>query len=246
MFASVGTDPICASPQYAFETFYLQGDIHLRILLWSVRRPAGHRDDPVDGFDRSDGRFRNERLAGRPRGVGRLDRDAPRRLHRESHRPIPGVSIPANFLSHLVAVRLLKTPETFGTGNPQGVVAAESANNGSAMGALVPAMALAIPGGASALGRWGYSLIAFILSPIAEWGSSALLISGGDYGILVESPISAILLVLSVVMLFSLIVQRRSPLDYLATVAGGIGRGDVRVRPTVRAIGREHRRASRV
>jgi putative tricarboxylic transport membrane protein len=206
---------------------------------------------------------------------------------------------------------LSKTPETFGTGNPKGVVAAESANNGSAMGALVPAMALAIPGGASAavfigvmvtygispgpqafeatslpyviyisiflgnavflaggllggkyfarvnelsddvllaaiisfalmgayavrtnivdvvvavliglfafgLDRRGYSLVAFImgfiLAPIAERGfQRALLISGGDYGIFVESPISAILLVLSIVMFFSpIVIQLRS------------------------------------
>jgi putative tricarboxylic transport membrane protein len=63
------------------------------------------------------------------------------------------------------------------------------------------------------LERRGYSLVAFImgfiLAPIAERGfQRALLISGGDYGIFVESPISAILLILSLVMFLSPIALR--------------------------------------
>jgi putative tricarboxylic transport membrane protein len=39
------------------------------------------------------------------------------------------------------------TSDSFGQGEPNGVIAGEAANNGSAMGSLIPAMALSIPGG---------------------------------------------------------------------------------------------------
>ncbi len=45
--------------------------------------------------------------------------------------------------------RLSKSPETFGKGNPEGVVAAETANNACMPGALAPMLALGIPGKAS-------------------------------------------------------------------------------------------------
>ena len=44
------------------------------------------------------------------------------------------------------AKRAAKDPETFGTGNPQGVVATESANNATVEGALIPLLAMGIPG----------------------------------------------------------------------------------------------------
>ena len=43
-----------------------------------------------------------------------------------------------------------RTGESSGKGNPEGVVASESANNSSVCGALAPMFALGIPGSASA------------------------------------------------------------------------------------------------
>ena len=43
-----------------------------------------------------------------------------------------------------------KTPELYGTGHPQGVIAPEAANNGVTSGTLVPMMALGVPGGITA------------------------------------------------------------------------------------------------
>lgn len=64
---------------------------------------------------------------------------------------VPGVGVAtANFLAYLVAMQTSKNPERFGSGEPRGVVSGEAANNASAMGALIPTMALAIPGGAAA------------------------------------------------------------------------------------------------
>ena len=62
--------------------------------------------------------------------------------------PGAGATI-ASFLSYDLAKRTSKHPETFGKGNPEGVAAAEAANSSSVGGALVPLLALGIPGSAT-------------------------------------------------------------------------------------------------
>jgi putative tricarboxylic transport membrane protein len=62
---------------------------------------------------------------------------------------LPGIgAILAAFLSYNVAVRLSKHPETFGKGELEGVVASETANNAATGGAMIPLLALGLPGGA--------------------------------------------------------------------------------------------------
>ncbi len=62
--------------------------------------------------------------------------------------PGAGATIAA-FLSYDLAKKFSKEPETFGKGNQNGVAAAEAANSSSVGGALVPLLALGIPGSAS-------------------------------------------------------------------------------------------------
>lgn len=52
----------------------------------------------------------------------------------------------AAFVAYAEAKRASKHPETFGHGEPDGVAAAESANNATTGGALVPMLTLGIPG----------------------------------------------------------------------------------------------------
>ncbi|MGB7183265.1 MAG: tripartite tricarboxylate transporter permease [Burkholderiaceae bacterium] len=59
--------------------------------------------------------------------------------------PGAGGSI-ANILAYDQAKKSSKTPELFGTGIPEGVIAPESSNNAVEGGALTPLMALGIPG----------------------------------------------------------------------------------------------------
>ena len=59
--------------------------------------------------------------------------------------PGAGGSI-ANILAYDQAKKASKSPETFGTGNPEGVIAPESSNNAVEGGALITMMALGIPG----------------------------------------------------------------------------------------------------
>lgn len=63
---------------------------------------------------------------------------------------IPGAGASAsNFFSYSEALRSSNDPDSFGSGNPTGVVAAEAANNGTVAGSLIPTIAFGIPGSAS-------------------------------------------------------------------------------------------------
>ena len=60
---------------------------------------------------------------------------------------IPGVGeFLSQFFSYSLAQKFSKTPELFGNGAPEGIVAAESANNAVPAAAMVPLLALGIPG----------------------------------------------------------------------------------------------------
>jgi putative tricarboxylic transport membrane protein len=62
---------------------------------------------------------------------------------------LPGIGATlAAFLSYNTALRMTKTPELFGKGALEGVVASETANNAATGGAMIPLLALGIPGGA--------------------------------------------------------------------------------------------------
>lgn len=61
--------------------------------------------------------------------------------------PGAGSSI-AGFIAYDDAKKTSKNPETFGTGNPAGVVASETANNAVVGGSLIPSLTLGIPGNA--------------------------------------------------------------------------------------------------
>ena len=63
--------------------------------------------------------------------------------------PGAGASIAA-FVAYQQSRMWSKTPELYGTGHPQGVIAPEAANNGVTSGTLVPMMALGVPGGSTA------------------------------------------------------------------------------------------------
>lgn len=60
---------------------------------------------------------------------------------------VPGAgSDIAAWISYAVSKRFSKTPEKFGTGHPEGLVAAGASNNSALSGAYVPALVFGIPG----------------------------------------------------------------------------------------------------
>ena len=65
----------------------------------------------------------------------------------------------ANLVAYGETKRVAKDPETFGKGNPQGVVATESSNNAVVGGAMVPLLALGVPGSPPAAIIYGALLL---------------------------------------------------------------------------------------
>ncbi|ASM75158.1 MULTISPECIES: tripartite tricarboxylate transporter permease [Roseobacteraceae] len=64
---------------------------------------------------------------------------------------LPGLGVTlASFLSYSAAKRASKTPEAFGKGTPEGIVATESANSAVVGSNLIPTIALGIPGNIAA------------------------------------------------------------------------------------------------
>jgi len=60
---------------------------------------------------------------------------------------IPGVGeFTAQFMSYTYAQKTSKTPEKFGKGSPEGLIASEAANNAVPAAAMIPLLALGIPG----------------------------------------------------------------------------------------------------
>ncbi len=63
---------------------------------------------------------------------------------------LPGVgATTAAIVGYSQTARLSKDPEKFGTGDPRGIVASETSNNAAVGGAMVPLLALGIPGSAT-------------------------------------------------------------------------------------------------
>jgi putative tricarboxylic transport membrane protein len=55
----------------------------------------------------------------------------------------------SSWFAYLIAKKTSKRPETFGDGNPEGIAAPEAANNATVGGAMLPLLALGIPGSAA-------------------------------------------------------------------------------------------------
>ncbi|QLG60308.1 tripartite tricarboxylate transporter permease [Halorarum salinum] len=150
--ASIGSDPITGQVRFTAGTYYLQGGIDLVVMLIGLFAVSQTIDMAVSEKGLAEkSLFEGTVWDGVRESLGHKSAIIRSSIIGSVVGAIPGAGITtANFLSYIFAVNLSDDPESFGTGNPEGVIAAEAANNGSTMGALIPAMALAIPGGASA------------------------------------------------------------------------------------------------
>lgn len=105
---------------------------------------------------------------------------------------IPGVgSSIANLLSYAETRRTSKDAASFGTGNPKGVIASESANSSSEGGAMATMLALGIPGG----GATAILLAAFAMHNVV--GGPRFIDQNRDivYAIILSNFAQAVLLV---------------------------------------------------
>jgi putative tricarboxylic transport membrane protein len=119
----------------------------------------------------------------------------------------------AAILAYVTEKRFSRHPERFGEGALDGVAAAESANNSAAHGALIPMLALGIPGSAST----AVLLAALVLQGIRP--GPALLVEQADlvWGLIASMFIgNVILLVLNLPLAPLFASLLRVPYEYLA------------------------------
>lgn len=148
--ALIGTDPMDGTPRYIFNDNLLSGVPFVPALIglfalssvFSLVEEAAEMPVPLKHLPGVSGQF----SLMRPH-LGTLIRST---LVGFLVSVIPGhgATISA-FISYGVQRRLSRSPETFGHGNPEGLIASEAAANASVPGALAPMLALGIPGSAS-------------------------------------------------------------------------------------------------
>jgi putative tricarboxylic transport membrane protein len=150
MLATVGTDPLSGVSRFTFGMPDLLEGIHFIFIMLGVFAVAELMAKVAEGDDadsslvgsstklklpslRTMWRLRRAQTIGTAVGI--------------AEGPIPGAGgTVAAFLSYNEARRWSKTPELFGKGSEEGVVAPEAANNAVTASALVPTLSFGIPG----------------------------------------------------------------------------------------------------
>lgn len=160
----VGADPIFGTDRFTFDRLELLDGINIVILLVGL-----YALPPV--IDLLESPLKSETIASNELATEPIWRTFPRMLRfwktwiRGSIIGIwigilPGAGgSMAAFMSYNEARRASKTPDTWGHGEPEGVAAAEVANNADTAAALIPALTLGIPGTAVAAVMLGGLLI---------------------------------------------------------------------------------------
>lgn len=148
IFGTVGLDPFMASPRFTFGNLYMMNGISLMAMLIGLFAVSELLIQAERG-----GRSITEKLAASNAKISfKMIKNSLATIVRGSVigiilGSIPGLgATPASFLSYSEAKRKSKTPEKFGNGELDGVAATESANNATCGGALIPLLALGVPG----------------------------------------------------------------------------------------------------
>jgi len=145
---SVGLETIRISYRYTFGQNWLSSGFDLIVivlglfaisqaLLLLTEKDNSPKLPPLKGglFEGLGEIVRHKRIAGVSSGFGVI------------MGMIPGVGeFTAQFLSYTYAQRTSKKPEKFGKGSPEGLIASEAANNAVPAAAMIPLLALGIPG----------------------------------------------------------------------------------------------------
>jgi putative tricarboxylic transport membrane protein len=100
----------------------------------------------------------------------------------------PGLgSATSSWFFYTTAQKLSKKPDQFGTGNPEGIAAAESANNACVGGALLPLLTLGVPGSPAVAIIMGAFIIHGIQPGPGVFSSNADLVYGIFYGFILTT-----------------------------------------------------------
>lgn len=150
LLTTIGTDPVDGIPRFAFNDGLLGGIPFIAALIGLfalsevlvMLEATDEKPAPLKSMTGVLGQF----SLLRPHG-GNMIRST---LIGYILGVIPGAGATiASLTAYSVQRRMSRSPETFGKGNPEGLVAAETANNACMPGALAPMLALGIPGKAS-------------------------------------------------------------------------------------------------
>lgn len=149
LLAMLGTDPVSGVQRFTFDMWQLSGGLKSVAVLMGLFAYAEILKQIQDLHVKAE-RYTVKKIRLFPE----------RKLIKETFRTLitssfigtiigilPGIGqSTACLMSYNVARQTSKTPEKFGTGHPEGIVASEAANNAVCGGALIPMMTMAIPG----------------------------------------------------------------------------------------------------
>ena len=145
---TIGLDPVTYTTRFTFGQSWLTSGVNLIVVVLGLfalsqafqlllDKDESPQAQPLEGslFSGLLEVFRHKRVATASSGLGVL------------MGIIPGVGeFTAQFLSYTYARKTSKTPELFGKGAPEGLIASEAANNAVPAAAMIPLLALGIPG----------------------------------------------------------------------------------------------------
>lgn len=150
IIGAVGSDPVGGIPRFNFGTLYLHGGFHFIPLILGFFAVS---EVFVQGLLLARGRYEQPKISvSYPTLIEFWKMKivvARSTLIGFFCGVLPGIgSTLAAFMSYNEAVRWSKRPQNFGKGEPEGVVASETANNAATGAAMIPLLALGLPGGA--------------------------------------------------------------------------------------------------
>lgn len=153
--ATVGADPMMGEARFTFDLELLANGFPFLVVLIGIFAVSQLLQEVEDAEQIKHGKqLISANVAFKPLDALRETLTYPINLIRSSlvgvfigAVPGAGGSI-ANLLAYDQAKRASKTPEKFGTGTPEGVIASESGNSATSGGGLIPMIALGIPGSA--------------------------------------------------------------------------------------------------
>jgi len=145
---TIGLDAVTYTKRYTFEMAWLSSGVNLIVVVLGlfalsqafillVQKDESPDPQPIEGGLASGFLevWQHKRVATASSGFGVL------------MGIIPGVGeFTAQFLSYTYAQKTSKSPEMFGKGSPEGLIASEAANNAVPAAAMIPLLALGIPG----------------------------------------------------------------------------------------------------
>jgi len=197
--ATIGTDPMMGRPRFDMGFDALRAGLPFLVVLigiYAISQLASEVEDPKSiktGEKLIKGEIKFNNLS-----VMREVLMRPVNLIRSSMIGVAIGALPgaggsiANLIAYDQAKRASKTPEAFGTGTPEGVIASESGNSATAGGGLIPMISLGIPGSA---------VDAILLAALMVHGISIgprLIMDNPDlvYGMFVAMAVSSLMMLL--------------------------------------------------